>query len=143
MGGKMSRDKGQRGERQVIKLLKPIVDRVYLAYGIDPPLLQRNLLQSDRGGFDVYGLDWMALEVKWQETYAVPMWWRQTLDQCGEGQIPVLFYRRSRVPWSVRVLADVSAGRVEGGAFFPVDMRVHDFLKYFEIELAGQLRRSP
>lgn len=141
MGGKMSRDKGKRGERQVIKLLKPIVDRVYLKYGIDPPLLQRNLLQSDCGGFDVYGLDWMALEVKWQEDYAIPMWWRQTLSQCGEDQVPVLFYRRSRVPWTVRMFVDASVGRIDGGAIFPADMRVHDFLKYFELELSARLNR--
>lgn len=139
MGGKMSRNKGQRGERAVIKILQPVVDRVYLNHDIESPQLQRNLLQSDSGGFDIYGLDWAAIEVKWQENYAIPMWWRQTIEQCGEEQVPILFYRRSRVPWTVRMLADVSCGRLSEGVVVPVDMRVHEFLKYFEAELDAQL----
>lgn len=105
MGGTMSRNKGKRGEREVIKLLQPVVDEVYSACGQQPPLLLRNLMQSDRGGFDIVGLEWLALEVKFQETLALGAWWSQTLEQCCEGQVPMLFYRRSRVAWRVRLWA--------------------------------------
>lgn len=83
MSGNMSRNKGQRGEREVVKLLQPIVDKVYGSLGLTPPVLERNLMQSHKGGFDIAGLHWMALEVKYQETLNVGMWWNQTLAQAN------------------------------------------------------------
>jgi hypothetical protein len=79
----MARNKGQRGEREVIAVLQPIVNRVYLKYSFEPPLLKRNLLQTREGGFDIMGLEWMALEVKYQEHENVNGWWRQTCKQAG------------------------------------------------------------
>src|SRR5438045_4158293 len=78
MGGLMSRNKGKRAERQVIDLLQPIVDHCYKEAGLKPLLLQRNTVQSDQGGFDIIGLEWLALEVKHQEILNVDAWWQQT-----------------------------------------------------------------
>lgn len=83
MGGAMSRNKGQRGEREVIKLLQPTVTRCYMEKGLDVPSLERNLMQSRAGGFDIVGLEWMALEVKRQEVLNVNLWWKQTCAQAG------------------------------------------------------------
>lgn len=81
MSGNMSRNKGQRGEREVVKLLQPIINRVYGSRAVEPPQLERNLMQSHKGGFDIVGLEWMALEVKYQESANLNGWWKQTLDQ--------------------------------------------------------------
>ena len=78
--GSMARSKGQRGEREIVALLQAVVNEVYTAYNrkvistteselvqyrtLEVPLLQRNTIQSDRGGYDIVGLDWLAPEVK-------------------------------------------------------------------------------
>lgn len=76
-------DKGKRAERQVRSLLQSVVTRVYTDYGIDVPILERNLQQSIKGGADIRGLDWLAVEVKHQETVKLEQWWRQTCEQAG------------------------------------------------------------
>lgn len=98
MGGLASRNKGKRGEREVIKLLQPIVDSVY---GEGAILLQRNMLQSDKGGCDIAGLEKFAIEIKRHERLNVKAWWRQTLEQAKPHQIPVLFYRQNGESWTV------------------------------------------
>lgn len=83
MGGLMSRNKGQRGEREVIALLQPTVDRLYVQAGYPTPILARNLSQSREGGFDIAGLEWLAIEVKYQENENVKGWWEQACRQAG------------------------------------------------------------
>ena len=98
-----SKDKGGRGEREIIALLQPIVDRVYRVAGKLPPKLQRNSMQANGlGGCDVVGLDWLALEVKRCETLLLDQWWQQTISQAKQGAMPVLCYRQSKQPWRVR-----------------------------------------
>jgi Holliday junction resolvase len=98
--GKASREKGKRGEREVVNLLKD-----YLGDDYD---FKRNLLGQCRdGGMDVLGLEGWAIEVK---NYAnvtpsnIQSWWEQT---CEEAQIaqcqPVLFWKQTRRPWVVVV----------------------------------------
>jgi hypothetical protein len=118
MGGLMSLNKGKRGEREVVKLLQAVVDKVHneKSSGLDCPRLQRNTLQSDKGGFDIVGLDWLAVEVKYHETLAVKQWWQQTVKQAKPGQQPVLFYRKSRSPWHVVTLVQLpGSGRMVKG----------------------------
>lgn len=106
MGGRMSRNKGKRGERQVIEMLQPVVNEVFSAHGLEPPTLKRNTMQADGGGFDLHGLEWLAIEVKFTEKTGagtLDSFWRQTLEQCGAKQTPVLFYRGSREDWRVYV----------------------------------------
>lgn len=140
MGGTMSRNKGQRGEREVIKLLQPTISLVYGGAGFDIPALERNLMQSNNGGFDLTGLDWLALEVKYQEQEQVKAWWLQTVRQAGLKREPVLFYRRNNVKWRVRMFGYLIAGdkRVK----CPVDISVEAFLAYFKKRLTNSLNNS-
>ncbi len=140
MGGKMSRNKGQRGEREVISILQPIVEKVYKSMGLEPVKLERNLVQTRNGGFDIVGLDWIALEIKFQEVYNLKSWWKQTLEQANGEQIGVLIYRKSRVPWRVRVEGFLALGdkRVK----MPVDISLNSFLVYFENKLILELKTA-
>jgi hypothetical protein len=53
------------------------------------------------------GIPGLAVEVKFQEQLAPHQWWQQAEAQAATlpGTEPVLFYRRSRMVWRVRVRA--------------------------------------
>jgi hypothetical protein len=93
MGGRASRLKGKGGEREFANLLSE-------ALGIK---FERNLEQTRGGGFDLKGIDKLAIEVKRQETINLTAWWKQALEQAEKGQYPVLAYRQSRKPWMVMI----------------------------------------
>lgn len=131
MGGKMSRNKGQRGEREVVKLLQPIVDKVYSGMGQESPKLARNLVQSRSGGYDLVGLEWLALEVKFQESFNLKDWWVQTLKQANENQEPVLIYRKSHIKWRVQMLGVLPLGCT--GVVSKVDIDLEMFCQWFEL----------
>lgn len=124
MGGKSSRDKGGRGEREVLELLRPTVAKVY---GRGKVELRRN---SNHGFYktsraDCAGLEWLSLEVKFHAhviPYKVKVWWKQTLEQTKPGQLPVLFYRGNNEEWSVRWRV---GNRV-------VNSDVREFVKFFK-----------
>ena len=81
---RMQRDKGAKAERYIVNRLKEAgFDRV-----------ARNLEQTRSGGFDILGLEPLAIEVKDQKQLRVAEWWRQAVQQAREGQIPVLAYHR-------------------------------------------------
>lgn len=120
------RAKGQRAEREAIKLLQPVVDKVYKGRGLTPPLLERNQMQTHRGGYDLVGLEWLSMEIKHQEVLKVDEWWEQCIMQTRPGQIPVLMYKQNNIKWRVRVTARV------GDRTIPVEIGVDDFLLYFE-----------
>lgn len=133
-----NQNKGKEGERQVIKILQPVVNEVFAAHGLDPPILQRNTLQSDRGGCDLCGLEWLALEVKRQEDLAVPAWWRQTVEQAGRAKEPVLWYRRNNEAWKVVVrvnLWPIGGQQVQAVATVDPDT----FIRWFRQRLNWEL----
>ena len=99
MSGLYSRNRGKRGEREVIKLIQPVVNEVYQSLGKEPPELERNLMQSHKGGCDLAGLDWLSLEVKYQEAENMTSWWEQTKRQAGKEREAVLFYRKNHAKW--------------------------------------------
>lgn len=142
MGGLMSRNKGKRGERDVVDLLQKVVDEEYLRCGRLPIVIRRNLMQSykQREGFDnhdLVGLDWLALEVKRQEKLNVDAWWEQACEQAGVGKTPVLFYRQNNKAWRV-VMHGVLLGeqyRVKA----TVEVDVDTFLCYFAMRLREKL----
>lgn len=137
MGGKMSRDKGARGEREFINLIREVVEKVYCGKEFDAPFMRRNSFQSFRGGSDVHGLDWLALEIKFQESLNLTGWWAQTVRQAGPGQLPVLAYRKSRVKWRVRMPGYLPAGKRRVKTI--VDISLEAFLAYLELELKNRL----
>lgn len=133
MGGLTSMNKGKRGEREINTILNPVVNRVYSDRGLAPPILQRNTMQSHMGGYDIVGLEWLAIEVKFQETLHLAKWWEQTIGQAADGQIPVLFYRQSRKKWRVRMRGDLPARKRRIKTI--VDISLDDFIIYFEVML--------
>lgn len=137
MGGVKSRNKGKAGEREVIQLLQPVVNMVYSAFGEEVPRLQRNSLQSDGGGSDIHGLDWMALEVKLHKDASINAWWAQTVRQAGNRRTPILFYRTDRQPWRVCMLGML--GTPSAGRTCRVTVSVEDFLAWFQIKLSQEL----
>lgn len=114
----MSRNKGQRGEREAAALLMKWAAEVVgmlREYGYEVPDVElvRNLNQArvgSDGSYDLVGLDWLALEVKRQEALNVNAWWDQTVRQCGEGQVPLLMYRQNNQRWRFMTKLDVVAG---------------------------------
>lgn len=132
-----ARDKGQRAERQAIATLQPVVDKVYREFEMEPPALERNLMQSMKGGYDVVGLDWMALEIKHQETLKVGDWWNQAVRQAGESRIPVLMYKSNRVKWRVMLLGLLPAG--ERRIKCPCDVELDSFLLWLEYRIRSEL----
>ena len=135
----MSRNKGKAGEREVVKLLQPVVNEVYSAMDLEIPILQRNLMQSDRGGFDIAGLEWMALEVKRRETMALNAWWVQTLKQARYDQVPVLLYRGNHEPWRACLLGMLPMGYREDWLQARVTVDLPDFLTWFRRRLHYEL----
>lgn len=139
MGGLMSRNKGKRAEREIIELLQPFIDKIYEEFNIDTIKLKRNTMQSDGGGFDLHGMEWMAPEVKHQEVYNLEKWWEQTKAQAGIRQVPILFYRRNRVQWRVRMRAELHIG--DGWKqWVCADISIEEFILYFCARLRHELR---
>lgn len=150
MGGSFSRDKGQRAERQVVQLLQPVVNEVYAKLGcpVDQiPMLQRNTIQAHKGGYDIVGLEWMALEVKHQEKLQVAEWWNQTIRQAKNGAEPVLFYKSNGLRFRVVMYGQVeiqgTMSRKEEGrprrVRCPVEISTDAFLIYFYERILAEL----
>jgi len=115
-----ARAKGQRGEREVIDLLQPHVNEVSTYNQVDPPLLQRNTLQSDQGGFDIVGLSMFAIEVKRVESDTpgqLASWWAQAVKQATPQAEPILIYRMNARPWLVRMFVRI---KLPTGQFYKV-----------------------
>ena len=132
--GNMSRDKGQRGERAVAKLLQPVIDKVKHDGDIQ---IVRNLDQTRDGGYDLKGVPWLAMEVKWQETLCVNTWWKQTIRQADDDQVPVLIYKQNRKSWKVLMM-----GYVEIADGKRIKTRVQISLEAFLIWFEQKLIRS-
>ncbi len=84
--GAMSREKGARGEREVAGMFRDAgfaVVRTPNSGGLHVP-------------GDLVGLDGISVEVKRSERWDVPGWLRQTHEQAGDGELPVLIFRRNR-----------------------------------------------
>lgn len=134
MGGLMSRNKGKRAERDIVKLLQPILAEEYAAKGLEVPELERNLMQSHKGGYDIVGLDWMAPEVKHHETLAINSWWDQTIRQAlAKEREPVLFFRQNNAKWQVRmdVIVPVDTMRIQ----MPANISIDHFLTWFRYRI--------
>ena len=135
MGKINSRQKGIRGERQVIDMLQPIIDST-INKNRDPRnkvVLQRNTLQSDSGGYDIVGIPWIAFEVKNCESGNVSDWWQQCWNQATADQTAVLLYKRNRTQFRVRMKGCVGDGWVRVEAC--VDISLNAFLKWFEASM--------
>lgn len=94
---KMSRDKGKRGEREVVNLAK--------AAGLEA--IRTAPLQTARanGAADVQLSDFphLHVEVKRDERMSVDAMIRQAEGDMSEGHTPVVAWRRNNRPWYVAV----------------------------------------
>ena len=130
-----ARNKGQRGEREIIDILQPIVDKAYSEKGIPPPELTRNLIQSYSGGDDIEGLPWLSIEVKRRETLNVDTWWEQTIKQSAKrkGSQPALLYRANHQKWRARLLVPIAENP------HVVEVSLATFLEWFSYQLSEYL----
>lgn len=94
--GKMSRDKGKRGEREVVALLKE--------YGF-----KARRGQQFRGGKDspdvLHNIPNVHVEVKFRQTLSLyPV--LETAKEEAPDKVPVVFHRRNNKPWVVILYAE-------------------------------------
>ena len=135
---KMSRNKGKRAEREVIDWLQSIINEVCPQLDL---ILQRNTVQSDRGGSDICGLDALAIELKHVENQSpglIENWWAQTVKQAksfrqvnGKPRTPILIYRKNRSPFRVRMEGGTWAAGV--GEACIVDIDAEAFGSWFRL----------
>lgn len=89
---KASRDKGARGEREVVDLFEAAGLKAYRSAALQAGDVE--------GAADVTVRDFPGLhvEVKRCERYELPAWERQADEAAGD-DTPIVFYRRNGEPW--------------------------------------------
>lgn len=149
--GSLSIQKGKRAERAIAAILNPIVERACRTVGTDILRLKRNLVQTQQGGHDLVGLDWIAIEIKHHKQVSLNAWWFQTCRQAGceiDGtpmprftfREPVLIWKQHGGKWNVRMLGrlEIEPGR---RLRVPVDVSMDSFLAWFERRCEVELRK--
>ena len=96
---KRSRDKGARGERELVNLLKDHLGESAAC---------RNLSQTRDGGCDIGGdiADNFAIEVKSTHAPRFGQWFEQARAQAAAHQIPVVAWKPTGRPWQFYVVLD-------------------------------------
>lgn len=133
--------KGKQGEREAIKFLQPIVSSIYEQLNLEAPTLERNLVQTRCGGYDIIGLDWMALEIKRHETLNISSYWNQVTAAAKEGQEPVVMFRQNRKQWRFVVRGWMHTG---GDGHFPCRCEItkDDFVKWITARIVYHLDKE-
>ena len=88
MGGRVSRNKGARGENELAAMLSDELGFV----------VKRKLGQARDGGDDIQ-VEHYRLEVKRREALRLDDWCQQIEAAAGPGEWPVVVYRRNGQPW--------------------------------------------
>lgn len=140
--GAGARGKGASGEREVKIILRSILQPVYLYHNQPLPDIERNLEQSRGGGYDLKGLEWLAIEVKRQERSNLKVWWTQTLKQTGEGQIPLLLHRANNQPWRARTILPVVIACSQKELRLTVDMERSEWEQWLQWSCFKRLQRD-
>lgn len=94
--GKLSRDKGKRGEREVASLLKQ--------YGIEARRGQQ--FCGANGDADVIGMDGVHIEVKRTEAFRLWDALAQSKHDAREGEISTVWHRKNNAEWVVVLTAE-------------------------------------
>lgn len=124
--GVSARTKGASGEREIINLLKPIIDEADLPFD-----LQRNLQQWARGGSDIRNPWGLSFEIKRQETLKINEWWSQCCYQADlENAIPILIFRQNRKPWQVMKFTNIALPNEGEELILPVIISFDNFKKW-------------
>lgn len=138
--GKMARDKGQRGEREIVKIFVLAMQEVethllwqlghYVNLSND---VKRNTMQSDRGGFDLHGIPLLAPEVKWREDKGINAWWQQCCSQAKAHDFPCLFYRSNHQSWRVRSYASLQfPSKLQSMHWIVADYDIDQFVAWYK-----------
>lgn len=134
-------NKGKNGEREVVNLLQPYVNRVYEGLGMEAPDLLRNQMQTAVGGYDIVGLPWLALEVKRQEQLSLNAWWAQVTKAAKPEQVPVVIFRQNRQKWQVLMPAWLHTGG-QGHTQIRAQCTLEDFLGWFEQRVLYEAKKE-
>lgn len=89
--GRASRQKGKRGELEVVHILKE--------HGFDARRTQQ--FAGKAGTADVDGLPGFHVEVKRRERTDIKNWMEQSTNEALEDEIPIVVFRASNEPWRV------------------------------------------
>ena len=104
MGGKPSREKGKRGEREAAKALSDLL-------GLD---VRRGVqYQGGPDSPDVVGIPGVHVEVKRTERLQLMPAIQQAQEDAREGDTALVMWRRSRSPWIVCLPLDGLLGLSE------------------------------
>ena len=148
--GANPRTKGAEGEREVIRMLTPIVKEVLSEMNFPEEdvkaadeMIQRNQNQSAVGGNDLSNTFGMSIEVKRQEQLSINTWWNQCVEAAKRNdEIPVLIYRQNRKPWRVRTLGFLHTPE-HGGSWSShncvVEIDKDTFLVWFKLWVKGKI----
>lgn len=150
MAGINIRQKGAEGERQVIKMLTPIIQDVmremeFPQEKIDAALkmVQRNQNQSAVGGNDLSNTFGMSIEVKRQEQLSIGTWWKQCEAAAARNnELPVLIFKQNNKPWRIRTLGFLHTPAANGGwssVRAQVEFDEATFKTWFRAWVKGQL----
>ena len=122
----MSLQKGQRGERELARMLSERLNAE----------IKRKLGQARESGADILDVPGLVIEVKRHEALAVRSWWNQVLRAerelravDGVRRIPVLAYRQNRRSWQF-CLPEALLG-VSGDGY--VTLHADTFLEWLEV----------
>lgn len=89
-----SKDKGKRGEREVVDILK--------THGYENARRTAQYCGNTGDASDVVGLPGFHIEVKHQEQVRLDDWWAQAVrDSEGTGDIPIVVHRKNGQKWKV------------------------------------------
>lgn len=144
------RQKGAEGERQVIKMLTPIIQDVMreMEFPEDKvtaalKMVQRNQNQSAVGGNDLSNTFGLSIEVKRQEQLAINTWWAQCEAAANRNnELPVLIFKQNNKPWRFITLGFLHCP-AEKGSWTSVRARVEfneeTFKAWFRAWVRGQL----
>lgn len=129
------RQKGQEGEREIQRILEPIVRKVMGEIGMQlpiKPIIQRNQNQSAVGGSDLSNTFGLCIEIKRQEAVSINTWWKQCEVAATENnEHPVLLYRQNGKKWKcvTNMWLSLPAGAQCG---VRAEMDFDSFLHWFE-----------
>lgn len=144
------RQKGAEGERQVIKMLTPIIIDVMTTMEfprekIDAAMkmVQRNQNQSAVGGNDLSNTFGMSIEVKRQEQLAINTWWQQCETAANRNnELPVLIFKQNNKPWRFITYGFLHAPADNGGwtsVRARVEFNEETFKSWFRAWVKGKL----
>ncbi len=144
------RQKGAEGERQVIKMLTPIITQVmtemeFPQEKIDAAMkmVQRNQNQSAVGGNDLSNTFGMSIEVKRQEQLAINTWWQQCETAAlRNNELPVLIFKQNNKPWRFITYGFLHAPADNGGwtsVRARVEFNEDTFKSWFRAWVKGKL----